>query len=155
MSAERLAISRAFGAQVMTVGDFHVNDALAKVAELGREPGYFAPQQFDSEWNVEENRTWLGPGRWPGGDKTGAVPCVGLYQHDRGAASSTAARVPQDGRLLCADAGRFCQAMVGLPVGAVPAAARAAGFAGPGSHRSPSPRRQSPWPSRWRLRLWR
>ena len=90
MSAERLAISRAFGAQVMTVGDFHVNDALAKVAELGREPGYFAPQQFDSEWNVEENRTWLGPGRWPGGDKTGAVPCVGLYQHDRGAASSTA-----------------------------------------------------------------
>jgi cysteine synthase A len=61
MSAERLAISRAFGAQVMTVGDFHVNDALAKVAELGRERGYFAPQQFDSEWNVEENRTWLGP----------------------------------------------------------------------------------------------
>src|ERR1039457_3711761 len=61
MSGERLAISRAFGAQVMTLGDFHVNDALAKVAELGCQPGYFAPQQFDSEWNVEENRTWLGP----------------------------------------------------------------------------------------------
>src|SRR5262252_6935853 len=61
MSGERLAISRAFGAQVMTLGDFHVNDALAKAAELGRQPGYFAPQQFDSEWNVEENRTWLGP----------------------------------------------------------------------------------------------
>jgi cysteine synthase A len=61
MSAERLAISRVFGAQVMTLGDFHVNDALAKIAELGRHPGYFAPQQFDSEWNVEENRTWLGP----------------------------------------------------------------------------------------------
>src|SRR5271165_4402359 len=61
MSGERLAISRAFGAQVMTLGDFHVNDALAKVRELGRQPGYFAPQQFDSEWNVEENRTWLGP----------------------------------------------------------------------------------------------
>ena len=29
MSGERLAISRAFGAQVMTLGDFHVNDALA------------------------------------------------------------------------------------------------------------------------------
>jgi threonine synthase len=27
MSGERLAISRAFGAQVMTLGDFHVNDA--------------------------------------------------------------------------------------------------------------------------------
>ena len=61
MSGERRAISRAFGAQVMTMGDFHVNDALAKVQELGRKPGHFAPQQFDSEWNVEENRTWLGP----------------------------------------------------------------------------------------------
>src|SRR5256885_10241674 len=76
MSAERLAISRAFGAQVMTVGDFHVNDALAKVAELGREPGYFAPRQFDSEWNVEENRTWLGPetlAQLPGGVVPDAV----------------------------------------------------------------------------------
>lgn len=61
MSQERAAISRAFGAQVMKLGDFHVTDALAKVRELGAEPGYFAPQQFDNEWNVEENRTWLGP----------------------------------------------------------------------------------------------
>ena len=61
LSPERSAISRAFGAQVMTLGDFHVTDALAKVRELGAQPGYFAPQQFDSEWNVEENRTWLGP----------------------------------------------------------------------------------------------
>ncbi len=43
MSGERLAISRAFGAQVMTLGDSHVNDTLAKVAELGRKPGLFAP----------------------------------------------------------------------------------------------------------------
>lgn len=56
MSPERAAISRAFGAQVMTVGDFQVTDALAKARELGAEPGYFAPQQFDNEWNVEENR---------------------------------------------------------------------------------------------------
>lgn len=61
MSPERTAISRAFGAEVMTVGDFHVTDALAKARELGEQPGWFAPQQFDSEWNVEENRTWLGP----------------------------------------------------------------------------------------------
>ena len=61
MSPERAAISRAFGAQVMTLGDFHVTDALAKVRELGTQPGFFAPQQFDNEWNVEENRTWLGP----------------------------------------------------------------------------------------------
>jgi cysteine synthase A len=80
MSGERLAISRAFGAQVMTLGDFHVNDALAKVAELGREPGYFAPQQFDSEWNVEENRTWLGPetlAQLPGGVPDAVVGGVG------------------------------------------------------------------------------
>src|SRR5258708_8255538 len=61
VSGQRLALSPAFGARVLTLGDFHVNDALAKVAELGRQPGYFAPKQFDSEWNVEENRTWLGP----------------------------------------------------------------------------------------------
>ena len=61
MSPERAAISRAFGAEVLTIGDFHVNDALAKCRELGAKPGYFAPQQFDNEWNVEENRTWLGP----------------------------------------------------------------------------------------------
>lgn len=60
MSPERTAISRAFGAEVMAVGDFHVNDALATVRELGSRPGFFAPQQFDNEWNVEENRVWLG-----------------------------------------------------------------------------------------------
>lgn len=61
MSSERLAISRAFGAEVELVGDFHVNEALARAQQLGRRPGYFAPAQFESEWNVEENRTWLGP----------------------------------------------------------------------------------------------
>ena len=39
MSRERLAISRAFGAEVMTIGDFHVNDALAKCRELGAPAG--------------------------------------------------------------------------------------------------------------------
>ncbi len=61
MSGERVAISRAFGAEVMEVGHFHVNEALAKAKELGREPGYFCPAQFENEWNVEENRVWLGP----------------------------------------------------------------------------------------------
>jgi cysteine synthase A len=61
MSGERVAISRAFGAEVMEVGHFHVNEALAKATELGQEPGYFCPAQFESEWNVEENRIWLGP----------------------------------------------------------------------------------------------
>jgi cysteine synthase A len=60
MSRERAAISRAFGAEVVTIGDFHVNDALAAVRDLGARPGYFSPAQFDNEWNVEENRDWLG-----------------------------------------------------------------------------------------------
>ena len=61
MSSERVAISRAFGAEVLTVGRFHVNEALDKARDLGTRPGYFFPSQFESEWNVEENRTWLGP----------------------------------------------------------------------------------------------
>ena len=61
MTSERVAISRAFGAEVLQVGHFHVDEALAKAKELGRQPGYFCPAQFESEWNVEENRVWLGP----------------------------------------------------------------------------------------------
>jgi cysteine synthase A len=60
LSSERTIISRAFGAQVEHVGDFHVTEALERARELGRRPGYFHPGQFDSEWNVDENRTWLG-----------------------------------------------------------------------------------------------
>jgi cysteine synthase len=70
VSRERAAISRAFGARVVTIGDFHVNDALELARSLGSVPGHFAPQQFDNEWNVEENRTWLGPeilGQLPAG----------------------------------------------------------------------------------------
>src|ERR687884_1822198 len=61
MTGERVAISRAFGADVLQVGHFHVDEALAKAKELGQQDGYFCPSQFESEWNVEENRIWLGP----------------------------------------------------------------------------------------------
>jgi cysteine synthase A len=61
MSSERVAISRAFGAEVLFCGNFHVNEALKRARELGQQPGYFAPSQFESEWNVEENRQVLGP----------------------------------------------------------------------------------------------
>jgi cysteine synthase A len=61
LSPERAAISLAFGAEMLKVGTFHVNDALEEASRLGQQPGYFAPHQFESEWNVEENRTWLGP----------------------------------------------------------------------------------------------
>jgi cysteine synthase A len=60
MSAERVAISRAHGADVLLIGDFHVTNALEHARMLGERPGYFHPGQFDSEWNVTENREWLG-----------------------------------------------------------------------------------------------
>lgn len=61
MSSARTVISRAFGAEVREVGHFHVTAALAEARRLGQQPGWFCPGQFDSEWNVEENRRWLGP----------------------------------------------------------------------------------------------
>jgi len=60
LSMERTAISRAFGAEVRTLGDFHVNKALDEVRRIAEQPGFYAPQQFDSEWNVIENCEWLG-----------------------------------------------------------------------------------------------
>ncbi len=61
LSSERVAISRAFGADVMFCGTFHVNDALERARELGRQDGFFFPGQFENEWNVDENRDLLGP----------------------------------------------------------------------------------------------
>jgi len=61
LSSERVAISRAFGAELMFCGNFHVDQALARAHELGRQPGWFCPGQFESEWNIEENREMFGP----------------------------------------------------------------------------------------------
>jgi cysteine synthase A len=61
LSNERVAISRAYGAEVRFCGHFHVNTALEEARRLGEQPGYFAPGQCESEWNVEENREILGP----------------------------------------------------------------------------------------------
>ena len=61
LSSERVAISRAYGAQVLFCGNFHVNEALAQAKQLGQQTGFFCPGQFESEWNVEENRLLLGP----------------------------------------------------------------------------------------------
>lgn len=60
LSSERVAISRAYGADVLFCGNFHVNEALERARALGRQPGFFFPGQFENEWNVEENREWLG-----------------------------------------------------------------------------------------------
>jgi cysteine synthase A len=132
MSVERMAISRAFGAEVMTLGDFHVNDALAKVAELGRKPGHFAPQQFDSEWNVEENRTWLGPetlGQLPdgvvpdavvGGVGTGGtIVGVGQCFRERNRSCRIVAVEPNEScTLMCGEVGRHL--IEGIADGFVP-----------------------------------
>lgn len=132
MSAERMAISRAFGAEVMTVGDFHVNDALATVRELGGKPGYFAPQQFDSEWNVDENRTWLGPetlAQLPGGEVPDAVvggvgtggTIVGVGQcfRDRNPSCRVVAVEPNESCILmCGEVGRHL--IEGIADGFVP-----------------------------------
>jgi cysteine synthase A len=59
-SGERVKISRGFGAEVRFIGDFHVNQAREAAIELGKKDGYYCPAQFDNEWNVEENREWLG-----------------------------------------------------------------------------------------------
>ena len=75
-SKERAAISRAFGAELRYVGHFQVNKALEEARSLGEQDGYFCPQQFDNEWNVEENRQWLTPevlGQLPKGLKLDAV----------------------------------------------------------------------------------
>ena len=58
---ERTAISKAYGAEVLQVGHFQASEALVRAKELGKEPGYFCPSQFETEWNVEENRLILGP----------------------------------------------------------------------------------------------
>lgn len=60
LSSERVAISQAFGAEVLLTGDFHVNEALERARSLGEIEGYFCPAQFDNELNVEENYSWLG-----------------------------------------------------------------------------------------------
>ena len=78
LSRERTAISRAYGAEVRIIGDFHVTDALAEARRLGDLAGYFAPQQFDNEWNVDENREWLGKeilSQLPAGVLPDAVVC--------------------------------------------------------------------------------
>lgn len=59
-TSERVQISKGFGATIRFVGDFQVNEARAAALKLGEQDGYYCPAQFDNEWNVEENREWLG-----------------------------------------------------------------------------------------------
>lgn len=75
-SGERVKISRGFGAEVRFVGNFQVNQARDMAIEMGKQPGFYCPAQFDSEWNVQENEEWLVPeilAQLPAGLKIDAI----------------------------------------------------------------------------------
>ena len=57
---ERVQISRGFGAEIRFIGHFQVNEAREPAMVLGSKEGFYCPGQFDNEWNVDENRDWLG-----------------------------------------------------------------------------------------------
>ena len=132
MSPERLAMSRAFGAEVVTVGDFHVTDALALAKELGSQPGYFSPSQFESEWNIRENEDVLGPeimrqlpsGVVPdcivGGVGTGGtIVGVGRYFRSINSTCKVVAVEPNEScTIMCGEVGRHL--MEGISDGFIP-----------------------------------
>src|SRR3546814_3678886 len=49
LSNERVAISRAYGAEVKFVGHVNVNGALDEARRLGAEPGYYRSEEHKSE----------------------------------------------------------------------------------------------------------
>ena len=57
---ERTLISLGFGADIRYVGHFQVGEAREEALRIGKQDGFYCPAQFDNEWNVEENRDWLG-----------------------------------------------------------------------------------------------
>lgn len=58
-TSERMKISLGFGAEIRFVGHFQVSEARLEAIRLGQQDGWYCPQQFDNEWNVEENRDSL------------------------------------------------------------------------------------------------
>jgi cysteine synthase A len=79
LSPERAAISLAFGAEMHTIGTFHVNEALEEASRLGDLPGYFAPHQFESEWNLGQLPADLSPDAFVMGVGTGGT-LIGVGQ---------------------------------------------------------------------------
>lgn len=62
MSLERRNLLRAFGAElVLTPGPEGMGGAIRKAEELAKEHGYFMPQQFKNQANVEIHRNTTGP----------------------------------------------------------------------------------------------
>lgn len=59
-SSERVAICRAYGAEVRFVGHFQLQEAVAEAKRLNEQEGYWCPMQFENPWNTEANFSWLG-----------------------------------------------------------------------------------------------
>lgn len=59
-SQERVAISKALGAEVRFFGDFHLEEAVREAKEIGKHPGFYCPSQFDNPQNIVENKRVLG-----------------------------------------------------------------------------------------------
>lgn len=59
-SNERVALSRALGAEVRFIGDFHLNEAVEMAKRLGQQKGFFCPLQFENPLNIEESCFGLG-----------------------------------------------------------------------------------------------
>jgi len=60
-SQERIAICRAYGAEVRFVGHFQLGEAVEEAKRLGKQEGFWCPCQFENQWNIDENSQWLGP----------------------------------------------------------------------------------------------
>lgn len=132
-SQERVAISRAFGAEVMMLGKFDVTEALKEAIRVGQQPGHWCPRQFDNEWNVEENREWLGREileQLPEGVKIDAIvqgvgtggTIIGvsqaLQEHHNAALKVFAMEPDESASIKC---GEFCQHLIeGIADGFLP-----------------------------------
>ena len=65
MSAERRALLKAYGAELVLVAEGGMAGAVAKAEELAREiPGSFIPGQFDNPANAAAHRATTGPEIW-------------------------------------------------------------------------------------------
>ncbi|MGR3177551.1 MAG: cysteine synthase A [Candidatus Anammoxibacter sp.] len=62
MSVERRALLRYFGAEIiLTEGTKGMKGAIEKAEELANEKGYFQPQQFNNQANIQIHRETTGP----------------------------------------------------------------------------------------------
>jgi cysteine synthase A len=60
LSEERYAMMRAFGADVRTVPPNRTDLALKEAIALGKQEGYFHPNQFANPWSIEEHDRQMG-----------------------------------------------------------------------------------------------